>query len=74
MTPDEYRHKLSTLGRGAALRQGSAPRPLATPIHVRSNHSLLLRLEERGLRQSNCSFSTTFKAGRLVRFSLDCEL
>jgi len=37
MTPVEYRRQLSTAGRGAALRQGSAPRPLATPIHEGSN-------------------------------------
>jgi putative transposase len=32
ITPTEYRGHLSTAGRGAALRQGSAPRPPATPI------------------------------------------
>ena len=42
MTPAEYRRQLSTAGRGAALRQGSAPRPLATPINQGSNHSRTL--------------------------------
>jgi len=37
MPPAEYRRQLSTAGRSAALRQGSAPRPLATPIHEGSN-------------------------------------
>jgi hypothetical protein len=37
MTPAEYRRQLSTAGRGTALRQSSAPRPLATPINQGSN-------------------------------------
>ncbi len=37
LRPAEYRRQFSTAGRAAALRQGFARRPLATPIHEESN-------------------------------------
>lgn len=39
MTPAEYRRQLPTAGRGAALRQSSAPQQVANPVHEGSNQT-----------------------------------